>query len=111
MTIWFLHTTLALACLIYLAAKRELASIGRDLRKYPGTILGLSIGDNLAWISYAFAVNYIPISIATTISEAYVALTVLLGIFVNREKIKKHQLIGVALAVIGVIALSAITGD
>lgn len=108
--IWFLHTTLALACLLYLTYRGEIRSISSDIRRHGKTIFAFSLFDNLAWISFAFAARYIPISIATTISEAYIALTVLLGIFINKEKLKPHQIVGVALAVIGVIALSAITG-
>jgi EamA domain-containing membrane protein RarD len=33
-------------------------------------------------------------------------LAVLLGLFVNHEKLKKHQIVGVALATVGVIILS-----
>lgn len=65
--------------------------------------------DNVAWTAYGFAMIYIPIAIATTISESYVALSVMLGIFVNREKIEKHQIIGIVLAILGVILLSSTT--
>lgn len=108
-TIWFLHSTLAIICLFYFLYRGETKSILADIRRYPKTIVALSIFDNLAWISFAYAVRYIPISIATTVSESYIALAVLLGIFVNREKLKPHQFVGIALAIGGVILLSAIT--
>ena len=110
MTIWVLHTALAVICIFYLAYRGELRSVSEDIRRHGKTILAFSAFDNIAWISFAFSVRYIPISIATTVSESYIALAVLLGIFVNREKLKTHQLIGIALAVIGVIALSTTTG-
>ena len=108
-TIWFLHSTLAIICLFYFLYRGETKSILADIRRYPKTIVALSILDNLAWISFAYAVRYIPISIATTVSESYIALAVLLGIFVNREKLKPHQFVGIALTIGGVILLSVIT--
>ncbi len=108
-TIWFLHSTLAIICLFYFLYRGETKSILADIRRYPKTIVALSIFDNLAWISFAYAVRYIPISIATTVSESYIALAVLLGIFVNREKLKPHQFVGIALTIGGVILLSVIT--
>ena len=66
--------------------------------------------DNLAWIFFAFSTTFIPIAIATTVSESYIAITVILGLYVNREHLRKHQKLGVALAIFGVIALSLATG-
>lgn len=109
MTIWFTHSLLAMVCAIYLIFRGEFKTIITDLKAHPKPIVGQSIFDNVAWIAFAFATTLIPISIATTISESYIALAVFLGIFINKEKLRSHQLIGVALAIGGVIALSAFT--
>ena len=106
MAIWFAHSLLAIICSLRLFFKSEITSLISDIRKHPGPIIGQSILDNLAWITFAFATTAIPIAITTTIVESYIALTVLLGIFVNREKLKPHQLVGVILAIAGVIALA-----
>lgn len=105
-TIWFAHSLLAVVCGIYIQSKGGFRSIMTDLINHPKPIIGQSILDNLAWVSFAKSTTYIPIAIATTISESYIALAVLLGIFVNREKLRAHQIAGVALATIGVIMLS-----
>lgn len=105
-TIWFAHSFLAVICGAYIFSKGEFFSLVSDFRKNPKPIIAQSILDNVAWLSFATATTYIPIAIATTISESYIALAVLLGLFVSREKLKKHQLAGVALATIGVITLS-----
>ncbi|MBX4181383.1 DMT family transporter [Candidatus Parcubacteria bacterium] len=105
-TIWFAHSLLAVVCGIYLIYKKEFRNLISDVRNYPKPIIGQSILDNVAWVSFAKATTYIPISIATTITESYIALAVLLGLFVNREKLKTHQVIGITLAIIGVITLS-----
>jgi drug/metabolite transporter (DMT)-like permease len=109
MTVWFSHTVVALVCLIYLVLRHQLKSTFSDLKKYPLPILAESIFDNSAWISFAFATTFIPISIATTISESYIALTVLLGLFVGKEKLHRYQIFGAFLAISGIIALSAIS--
>ena len=46
--------------------------------------------DNLAWVAFAYATLYVPIAIATGISESYIALAAALGIIINKEKLKKH---------------------
>lgn len=106
MTIWFTHTMITLVCAVYLIYKHEFKNLLFDIKKNPKTIIGQSILDNVAWISYAKATTYVPIAIATTISESYIALAVVLGLFFNREKLKHHQMIGVTLAIIGVLTLS-----
>jgi drug/metabolite transporter (DMT)-like permease len=109
LTIWFGHTGAALACLIYLAARKQLPSIIDGLRRHPGTIIAQSVLDNLAWIAFATATTIISISIVTTISESYIALTVLLGVLINKEKLHYYQIGGASLAIVGILALSAIS--
>ncbi len=109
LTIWFAHTTVALVCLIYLLVKKQFHSMIGDFRKHPWTILAQSVLDNAAWIAFAYATSIIPISIATTISESYITVTVLLGLFVSKEKLKKYQIFGAFLAIGSLIVLSAIS--
>lgn len=106
MAIWFAHSFLTIICGLRLFSRGETVSLVSDIRKHPGPIVGQSILDNLAWVTFGFATTAIPIAITTTIVESYIALTVLLGLFVNREKLKPHQLIGVIMAIAGVIALA-----
>lgn len=105
-TIWFAHSLLAIVCGIYVLSKGEFRSLISDFKNHPKPIIGQSIFDNVAWVSFAKATTYIPIAIATTISESYIALAVLLGLFVNREKLRAHQIAGITLAIFGVIMLS-----
>lgn len=108
MTIWFAHTLIAVVCGCYLVIKGELKSLIKDIRRNPKPIIGESIFDNLGWVAYAIATTTIPISIAITISESYIALAVLLGFVVNRERLQSHQIIGVIIAIVSVILLSSI---
>ncbi len=65
--------------------------------------------DNLAWIMYAYSMVLIPIAIATGITESYIALTAMLGIVINKEKLRPHQWVGLALCIVSAIALAVAT--
>lgn len=110
MTIWFVHTVIALICLIYVFFTGKIRDFWQDIKKHPAIIVAQSTLDTFAWIAYAIATTLIPISIAVTISESYVAVAVLLGIIVNREKLRWHQIFGITIAISGVIFLSILVG-
>lgn len=105
-TIWFSHFCFAAYCLILLILRHETKGLLRAFWNAKSKIASQVAFDLTAWLSFAHATTLIPISIATTISEAYIILASLLGIFVNHERIKKHQWIGIALAVLGALTLS-----
>lgn len=104
--VWFGHSFLALACGIVLLVSGKVRLLFRHFKKHPYTILGFSVLDNLAWAAFAISMTFIPISIATTISGSYIALAVLLGLFVSREKVASHQVLGIGFVIAGVAALS-----
>lgn len=93
----------------YIIGKGGLKELVADARNHPKLIIGQSVLDNVAWLSFAIATTHIPIAIAMTISESYIALTVLLGLFVSREKLRIHQIVGAIFATISVIILSYIS--
>ena len=108
-TIWFVHTIIATLCLVYILVKLDIKDLGRRFIKYPVIIITQSIADNLAWLFYGLAVITLPISIAITVSECYVVLAAMFGVFLNKEKLKKHQYAGVGIVFVGVIILSLIS--
>src|SRR3989344_6472211 len=106
--IWAINVIHGTLTLLWLIMRGKLAHLlprqgGRRLH-----IALMSIFDNAAWIFYAYAAVLIPISITIAISESYIILSVLLGILINRERIKSHQKVGIAVAVISVIILAAL---
>lgn len=109
--VWFMQTLLCVLSLIYLLRRGEAYQLIHDLNHDLKTVVSVSLLNNFAWMFFALATSRIPISIATTISQSYIALAVILGLFVNREKIKPHQVLGVVLAVLGIIALSLVTAS
>jgi len=109
LSIWFIHGSLGIFCLFYLFLRKELHGGIREIKQNIGIIAGQSILDNIAWIFFAFATLYLPISIAVGITESYIALGALLGVFLNKEKLKWHQYIGVAITCVAVILLATIS--
>lgn len=106
LAVWFTDIFALVIVGMYIFYQGGFRKLFADFRHYPKQMTGQGIFNEIAWVGFAFATTMIPISIATAISESYVALTVLLGIFISREKIKRHQIIGIILAVTGIIILS-----
>jgi drug/metabolite transporter (DMT)-like permease len=108
---WFTCLVLALVTFVYLVLKARKGEILKDWHKDKALIVGVGLIDNGAWIAYSYSTLYIPITIATSISESYVALAALLGLVFNGEKLRRHQFIGLVLAIVSAIILAAITPD
>jgi len=67
----------------------------------------MSLFDNSAWLAFGFSMALAPISIAVAISESYIIIAVLLGFIINKEKLHKHQIIGLIFAIISAIYLAS----
>ena len=111
MAIWFTNGVFTILCIAYLWIRGRFTGILSDITRHYKLILAESILDNAAWIFFALSTSLIPIAIATTISESYIALTVFLGVFINKEKLEWYQYIGIAVTIFSVITLSAITSQ
>ena len=107
---WFLSVFIMLCSAIYLVKMGSMKKMFRDTIKYRKLVLPMTIVDNLAWIAFAFAMILAPIAIAVAISESYIIVAVLLGMFVNKEFLRTHQKIGLVLALVAAITLAATLG-
>lgn len=108
-TVWFVHGAVGVVSGLILVIQGKFTGIRHDLKAF-GPLIGLmALLDNAAWIAYAFAATFIPISIATAISESYIALGVILGVRYNREKLIHHQVFGIVIVAAAVIILSYLT--
>lgn len=103
---WFIYAGLAAAMFIYLLYTKKLTAIAQGLQAHPRIILAVSVADLIAWTSFTYSAFYIPIALATAISESYIALAVLLGLYLNKERLKRHQLLGITITLLAVITLS-----
>jgi len=106
---WFTSSFLAVITGAALVWQGRFSEIFRDFKRAPGLALTMSTFDNLAWVSFSASMLYIPIGIATGISESYIALAAMLGIIFNREKLKRHQFVGLAICLVSVVALALVT--
>ncbi len=95
---------------IFLIAKGKLVATFRHIISYPKTVIPMMILDNVAWIAFAYGLALAPIGITVALSESYIIIAVLLGIFVGREKLERHQYVGLLTAIIAAITLAITTG-
>lgn len=109
LSVWLIHSLLGVISLAYLIFTKQAGKLVSEFRRFPVLITAQSLLDNAAWVFFALAVQSIPIAITATIGEAYIAIGVLLGIFLNREKLKAHQLIGTAFAIGGALFLAIVS--
>ena len=103
---WFMNIVLTLLCAFYILVNRRTKKFILHIKQNKKLLLGMSIFDNTAWICYAAAATLIPIAIAVSISEGYIALAALLGVMINKERLMRHQKFGLLLALFGAIALA-----
>lgn len=102
---WFTSAFIAITIGGYILHKHQWGTLKKHWKTQKRLIVSVSIIDNLAWISYSASTLFIPIAIATGISESYIALAALLGLLWNKEVLKSHQKAGLALTVTSAIAL------
>ncbi len=103
---WFIDVFLAVVSLFYLIRNKRFDNLMKDIVESPRLILTVSIFDNLAWISFAIAASLVPVAIAVGISESYIALSALLGILINKEKLLLHQKTGLVVAITSAVAIA-----
>lgn len=106
---WFTSAFLALVCIVVMTARGQWGEAWRGTKRHAGLVLSVTIADNAAWIAYAFSTLFIPIAIAISVSEAYIALAAVLGIIINKERLSRHQRIGLVVTVFAAVMLAYLT--
>lgn len=104
---WFTSFGIALVMLMYLLATKRWHMVRHHARHSRRLSLGVSVVDNMAWVAFAYSSLYLPVAIATSISEAYIALAALLGLVFNKEHLRGHQFAGLALCVMSAVILAS----
>jgi drug/metabolite transporter (DMT)-like permease len=87
---FFTDAVLAVLTGLYLLMSGSFRHIVRDVRKNLVLLLPMSIADKAAWVAFVFSMSLAPIAVATALSESYIIIAVILGLYVNREKIQAH---------------------
>lgn len=108
-TLWYQHAFIVLVFGTYLTISKSWQEFFIDIKTHPFLMLGQGVCDNIAWLSFVFAVNYINTSLVVSISGGYVILAAILGHQFNKEKLKSHQILGAGVAIPGMILLAYIS--
>ncbi len=103
---WFVSLCIAIITFLYITFSGNLKSVFIDIKQRPGLIAAVSLTDNIGWIAYSYSMTYIPMALATGISEGYIALAAMFGLSINKEKIKKHQVVGLVITIVAALILA-----
>ncbi len=106
---WFTSIFIATIASVYLVYNSKFKEVAKDFKENKRLIFNVSFFDNLAWVTFSFATLYIPIAVATSISEGYIAFASFLGLIFNKEKLRYHQVLGFFISFISIILISIIT--
>lgn len=108
MAIWVPWVMIGVFCLVYIYKREGFGKLGKNLLKFRWLILWTAIFDTGAWIFYSLAVSGESVGIVTAITESYPAIAIILGVWLNKEKIGWHQYLGAGLAMAASVALATI---
>jgi drug/metabolite transporter (DMT)-like permease len=96
----------ALFSLFFIWKREGFSKLIKNSKKFKCIILAMGIFDTLAWTFYILATSKNEISIITAITESYPAIALLLGVWINREKIRWYQWAGAGIALIASFILA-----
>ena len=103
---WYIALGMTAFTFVYLLLKRDLGDMVRNVFRSPALVLTTCTLDTLAWVSYAYAAVFIPVTIAVALSENYIGVAAMLGLIVNREKLMTRQKAGFLFALSGAVLLA-----
>jgi len=106
---FFTSTVLAIISFVYLLFQGKLRGLVHDVVTSPREIVAMTIFDNGAWIAFAFAMTLAPIGVAVALSESYIIVAVLLGLYKNKERLRLHQKVGLVIAICAAVILASVT--
>ena len=101
LAIWFPWVVYTGISLVYIVAKKDMGKLRRNAAEFKWLILGMGIFDTLAWLFFATALLENELSITTAVTESYPVIAMFLGLWINRERISRHQYWGAAIALTG----------
>jgi len=108
LTVWLVWIGTGIFSFCYLLAHKQVTELKKNFRDHAAILLMVGVFDMLGWLGFCLASARMSIALTTAIAESYVAITILLGLIINREKILWHQKIGIGVVFISVIVLTLI---
>jgi uncharacterized membrane protein len=107
---FFTDAFIAILCLVYIIYKGKSKSFVSGLGREWRVLLPMAISDKIAWLAFVLSMSLLPIAIAVALSESYIVVAVLLGLFLGHERLFKHQKIGLVGAIIVALVLASTAG-
>ncbi|MBN2067010.1 MAG: EamA family transporter [Candidatus Diapherotrites archaeon] len=105
MAVWVPYLVFTIICLFLIWRREGFPKLVKNAKTYKLVILGMGVFDTLAWLLFAFAVLEEELAVTIAIIECYPAVGLVLGVLINREKVRKHQVAGAAIALAACISL------
>jgi len=106
MAVWVPYLVFTVLCLFLIWRREGIPKLVQNARRFKFVILGMGVFDTAAWTLFALAVLENELAITIAITESYPAVAMLLGVLVNREKVKAHQYAGAAVALTACVSLA-----
>ncbi|MFH1256626.1 MAG: DMT family transporter [Candidatus Diapherotrites archaeon] len=98
LAVWFPWVIFTVLCFAIIWKREGLSAFFENAKKFKSMIVAMGAMDTFAWVFFATAVVKNELAITTAITESYVAIALVLGVLLNREKIFAHQWAGAAVA-------------
>jgi drug/metabolite transporter (DMT)-like permease len=109
LAVWFSRALFSTLFCGYLLSRGRLGATLKAAHAHVGLVSAVSVLYLVAFTAYAVAMTRSSISIVTTISGGYIVLAVMLGVVINKERLGSHQKLGVAAALVGILALALLS--
>jgi len=98
LAIWFPWSIFTISSLAFLILKRDIRRSFHNLKLNWPIVLLMCIANCIAWVTFSLASTKLNFSLLSAISLCYPVIAILLGIFVNKEKLSKMQYFGATVA-------------
>lgn len=104
--IWFPWVVFTIISLVLIWRREGFQTLFKNAKQFKKPIIAMGLIDTAAWVFYATALLKNKLAVTTAITESYVAIALILGVLVNKEKILAYQYIGAAIALTASIMLA-----
>lgn len=108
---FFTDLFIAIVTFVLILIRGKWSEMCKDIKKEWRSLVPMSIADKIAWLAFVLSMSLVPIAIATALSESYIIIAVLLGLFISKERLVKHQKIALICAIALAIVLAGSAGN
>jgi len=105
MIIWTPWTIAAIMSFTFLMKRDGVHKTIKRASKFKGLILAMGIFETVAWLLFAIAVFSNTLSITIAITNSSPAVALIIGLWINKERIAKHQYLGAVITLISCFVL------